>query len=503
MSVVNRRTLRMQAKGTSEDEQGKEILSSGTIIAGFFEVTTSHGISHIHQAKGSIKKSIWTLLSLASLTSLILHLIYLITGYISFDVLTNVAVVESRSMDFPAVTVCNSNGLKSSNIPAQLLEIITSRMEGLLNGTQTTRSNTATYKRLSEEIALLNEAEKELLGYSQADMFIYCTYNSENCAGTFWRHFDSTYGNCYTFNSGKFGVAKSSLAGASNGLTLTINIGEYDYLPFLTEDAGIRVVIHDQDAMPFPDRDGITASPGQISNIALKKIVTTRKSGKYGNCTTATQNNENMYHLPYNVSYTQWACLQTCYQKELVNLCRCFHPDLPYDSSSPVFNGLPSASGPCRLNNVIQTNCTITVKENFADRSLPCAKCFQPCVESTFESSLSTSLYPAISYISDFINLLNATHGSLMTSLTNIYGKNQIATGIRANFLKINVYYQSMTYMTYTEVASYGDYQFVSDLGGAFGLWIGWSALTLFEIFEFAIDLLTYVCCRCSVNKHS
>ncbi|KAF6021794.1 hypothetical protein EB796_019893 [Bugula neritina] len=47
---------------------------------------------------------------------------------------------------------------------------------------------------------------------------------------------------------------------------------------------------------------------------------TTRLDGNYGNCTRLDSNEDNMYFYPYNVSYTQWACLRTCYQKELVTL---------------------------------------------------------------------------------------------------------------------------------------------------------------------------------------
>jgi len=56
------------------------------------------------------------------------------------------------------------------------------------------------------------------------------------------------------------------------GLTLIINIGIYEYVKFLTEEAGIKVVIHDQKAMPFPDHDSLSTSPGQVNNIAVKMV---------------------------------------------------------------------------------------------------------------------------------------------------------------------------------------------------------------------------------------
>jgi len=55
-------------------------------------------------------------------------------------------------------------------------------------------------------------------------------------------------------------------------LTLVVNTGVYEYIKFLTEEAGIKVVVHDQRAMPFPNHDGLSTSPGQVNNIAVKMV---------------------------------------------------------------------------------------------------------------------------------------------------------------------------------------------------------------------------------------
>lgn len=36
---------------------------------------------------------------------------------------------------------------------------------------------------------------------------------------------------------------------------------------------------------------------------------------------------------------------------------------------------------------------------------------------------------------------------------------------IAANIVKLNIYYESLTYKKYTQVPSYNEFQFVSDLG--------------------------------------
>jgi hypothetical protein len=51
------------------------------------------------------------------------------------------------------------------------------------------------------------------------------------------------------------------------GLSLIFNIMQDEYIPNFTEGAGIRVVIHDQNDMPFPEYDGIAVSPGRLTYI--------------------------------------------------------------------------------------------------------------------------------------------------------------------------------------------------------------------------------------------
>ena len=53
---------------------------------------------------------------------------------------------------------------------------------------------------------------------------------------------------------------------------MVLNIGNYEYLPSLTDEAGARVLIHPQTDMPFPDHDGISTAPGHTNSIAIKKV---------------------------------------------------------------------------------------------------------------------------------------------------------------------------------------------------------------------------------------
>ena len=45
-----------------------------------------------------------------------------------------------------------------------------------------------------------------------------------------------------------------------------------EYVPLLTPAAGVRLVVHDQNEMPFPEDDGISIAPGLDTSVALKKV---------------------------------------------------------------------------------------------------------------------------------------------------------------------------------------------------------------------------------------
>lgn len=104
------------------------------------------------------------------------------------------------------------------------------------------------------------------------------------------------------------------------GLSLVVNVGVFDYLPYLAEDSGIQIVVHNQTDMPFPGYAGVTAGPGLATNLGIKQTVITRISGKprYGVCTTTGEKSAlyNAYAEKYSVEYTQLACFRTCYQQQ-------------------------------------------------------------------------------------------------------------------------------------------------------------------------------------------
>lgn len=57
------------------------------------------------------------------------------------------------------------------------------------------------------------------------------------------------------------------------GLNLEINIEQDEYIGPLTPEAGIRVDISPQGAMPFPLDKGVSLAPGYATMIGLRKVI--------------------------------------------------------------------------------------------------------------------------------------------------------------------------------------------------------------------------------------
>lgn len=70
--------------------------------------------------------------------------------------------------------------------------------------------------------------------------------------------------------SGRSGLGPlQSLAPCPTGLKLILDIGQEDYVPFLTSTAGARLLLHEQRSYPFVKDEGIYAMSGTETSIGV------------------------------------------------------------------------------------------------------------------------------------------------------------------------------------------------------------------------------------------
>ena len=57
-----------------------------------------------------------------------------------------------------------------------------------------------------------------------------------------------------------------------SGLTLRIYVQSIEYVPSLSSALGIKMVIHNQSSMPFPENEGIVVKSGSLTQVGIKPV---------------------------------------------------------------------------------------------------------------------------------------------------------------------------------------------------------------------------------------
>nr|XP_006818947.1 PREDICTED: degenerin del-1-like [Saccoglossus kowalevskii] len=230
---------------------------------------------------------------------------------------------------------------------------------------------------LNQWLASMPTQQKEEWGHQLKDFLLDCQWNDVMCSPkNFTKFVSSRYGNCYTFNSGANNstVVKTNYAGPYYGLTLELFIEQNEYLDDYPDFAGVRVAIHSQKTMPFPEDDGFNVEPGRVTSVGIRRVEVTRLPHPYTTCIKADHEGyENAYTERYGVSYSLETCMKSCYQKRVAERCRCLDGRYP----PPIGNDDLHI---CAYSNMSAYTCLSNVGDEYRsyDLSMNC-DCPQPC----------------------------------------------------------------------------------------------------------------------------
>lgn len=514
----------------AEEEENKDDdekqYSIRFLILDYFEYTSGHGPPRILASKQLVRKIFWTLLFLAALGVSSWQIATLFETYKSRPLSTHVAIQHETSLDFPAITVCNFNAVKLSAIdffPEELRNDIEAEIPK--NGSKTSRKRRAVndqgslnfdqyeeeeegiedpdsldedFRNNEEMIMIMAEAEPEELmpyGHQFEDFVLSCTYRGVSCgnfSSVYWTSFwHYAYGNCYVFNSGqdkigkKAPVLKSNKPGPSHGLNLELNIEQDEYIGAFSEEAGVRIDISNQGEMAFPREKGLSAAPGFATSIGMRKVVLNRKD-PFNNkrCSnSSTLDDANLYRQAFQANYSSTACKESCLAFNQRKECKCMEYRFP----------IPSNNTPvCNIFDKTTVDCLSRVQRDFKKNALNCTvSCPPPCRESVFKLTSSFAAWPSTGYEPFYVERLEAKE----KYLDFVDSNNSSSSKIRSNVLKLNIFFEELNFESITEERSYELANFVSDLGGSLGLWIGMSVLSFAEVFELLL-LIGYALLR-------
>ncbi|XP_070532973.1 amiloride-sensitive sodium channel subunit beta-2-like [Ptychodera flava] len=313
-----------------------------------------------------------------------------------------------------------------------------------------------------QDVLKLTPEELSRLGHQAEDLVLQCTYDQKNCNySEFYAFQHDKYGNCFTFNHGMNNdtVRKASKAGADYGLKLTLFTEQNEYIGLFGQQSGVRVVIHHQMTKPFPEDDGVGVKPGAVTSIAIKMNKRMRIGYPHGNCSDGYQNEEPAYQ------YSVLACQKLCLQSYLLKKCGCV-------------DSLTSDKPRCSVLNKTQDACK-QIMNYFYQAGLLVCDCQQSCSEVTFSKAISQALWPSAPFLP---HLLNSIHASNRKTWV-IHDKESA----REDLVRLEVYFEDLSYNFISEEKAYSITQLLSDTGGSLGLYVGLSVITLIEFIEYLV----------------
>lgn len=116
------RELAMSSKAANDEGKQINFLKSAV---DFCTKTSAHGLGGVATASSRKARLMWLCFFLLCFTTCFCELIWIILRFYRFDVTVDVLTVREKSLQFPAITICNLNRFKRSKIRGTRLENIT------------------------------------------------------------------------------------------------------------------------------------------------------------------------------------------------------------------------------------------------------------------------------------------------------------------------------------------------------------------------------------------
>ncbi|XP_013390239.1 acid-sensing ion channel 4-like [Lingula anatina] len=222
------------------------------------------------------------------------------------------------------------------------------------------------------------------------------------------------------------------------------------------------VRVHNPHEFPEIQSRGLLVAPGATTQISIKQARTLRSSAPfkaqnlpspYGNCRDGS--------LTYFREYSKVNCMAECNHKNIMQKCGC---RLHY---YPPVAGTRECS-PYDVYTCVGQQLVIDSDEKAA--ALNC-DCSEPCSGVSYQHGVTHSR------ISDSY----ANYSATITGKSPEY--------VRSNYVILKVYYSDLSYQETIQSASYPFLTLLADIGGALGLVLGMTMMTLVEVVDFCFQL--------------
>uniref|UniRef100_A0AC35GI66 EGF-like domain-containing protein n=1 Tax=Panagrolaimus sp. PS1159 TaxID=55785 RepID=A0AC35GI66_9BILA len=321
----------------------------------------------------------------------------------------------------------------------------------------------------------LDKDNQSAMSWGYKDLFVWASYekNELSPGKDFYQSFDTTLGNCFTFNHHecprKWSSRKSGLDG---GFQALMRVRQDQYLAWI-DTASLLVFVHPPEESIFAESVRYQASPNTSTMIIPIRNAYSRLDGKYGTCIKNVSEVGSYY---YTGDYTTAGCFRGCYQDAVLDECGCMDPRY----------AMPKDANAC---NLTLWNCVKSITDTKGDASTwTDCKCPSPCSESQFDSAYAKASFP--SYFFDCDEFMNDTDSTLYDYCMGNY----------TDMVLISVFIPRLTRKVFAETPAMSLTSFLSNVGGIAGLFIGFSMVTIFD-FSFIFIWIGWVLCKKGEEK--
>ena len=383
------------------------------------------------------------------------------------------------------------------------------------------------------------------------ELIISCVNDKKSCnLDNFVTEFyDPFFYKCYTCDPKESEPDGSFLAGIKHGVTFVLMSGSglvaeaQELLPGYTSHIrgtggtdGVTFMLHPRGTHPDPLVDGIDVPSGTSVILGITSKDVLRLEPPYGNCgqqfhlellPTEMQRNDDSFEKSDREAgddaakkYITSQCKQDCHQNQNVIDCDCLDVSLMQPKTEWTNKGLCQfldfSSGGVNLSdccskmntdkdcqNVMmrvfeKIKCVKSVRKSYPSWHLEC-ECPPACNETQYQTSYSMSSWPAkgpelnFAYqtivrnaVLPFLKEIDTTEAG---QFYNYYGNESNKDEIMSNFVKVTLYYQSLSVTKTIQIKVYSIVDILCDIGGLMGLWLGISVISLFELFLFVFSV--------------
>ena len=391
-----------------------------------------------------------------------------IMDYLAFEVTIKSRTIYETPTLFPKVTFCNLN-LFTTEYAYKLVR------EGIYSSTN------------------LSDEEKKQLGHDLNDILLECFFNLKKCnSSDFIWSFDSTFGNCYTFNSdfdsngNKVDLKETASFDPYLGLYLTLYVDVYEeflnlntsVMYLVSTGRGALIRVGNSSYSTFYSSNGISLPAGFGSYLSVEREFKSMLPKPYSDCEIDSNSPKfkpgfDFYNLigQSEYAYTQQLCYNQCIQNQLIKTFNCTFPYLPslYNVSA------------CNWSfDELFFNWNAIVNSNILnDVCLPL--CPLECNQTLYKTS--------ISYYQLFQNQFIPKIKNNPNLASDFINRTIDSSNTEKSFVQAMIFYESLSYTYTTESPQIDFVSLLGSIGGNLGLFLGINVFSLCELIEAVIEI--------------